>query len=336
MTVTLLMFPGQGAQHPRMGWGLYGAEPRFTAALDEVLAAFDDGDALRRDWLSDDPRVPLDHVTRAQPLLFALDYALGRALTEHGVRPWVMLGHSVGEMAAAVLAGVFTLGDGVRLLQERVRLLAEAPPGGMLAVSATVAALDGTVTDEVVVAAVNAPRQTILAGPCEPLARVAERLRGDGVVCAALTAFHSPSLASVASAAVEGFAATPVRPPRVPLYSCYTAAPLTGEVAADPGYWAGHPVRPVLFWPALDAILSSRDDVVCVEAGPGQGLSTIARRHRSVRAGRGAVVPLLPARAGGPGADLAAFAAALARLTGDPRGDEPDRHLDHQRPAPSA
>ncbi|MDR8411815.1 acyltransferase domain-containing protein [Nonomuraea sp. 3-1Str] len=369
MTVTMVMLPGQGSQHPRMAWGLYGSEPRFTAALDEVLAAFDDGDALRGDWLSDDPRVPLDHVTRSQPLLFALDYALGRTLMEYGVRPWVMLGHSVGEMAAAVLAGVFTLRDGARLLQERVRLLAEAPPGGMLAVSAAAAALDGLLTDEVVVAAVNAPRQTILAGPSGPLARVEERLREDGFITApvpALTAFHSPSLQAVASAAVDGFATTPVRAPGIPLRSCYTAEPLTAETAADPGYWAAHPVRPVLFWPALDAILSSRDDVVCVEAGPGQGLSTVARRHRAMRAGRGEVVPLLPARPGGPGADRAAFDAALARLarlTGDApperpagaapperlpghapperlpghaRGDEAYRDLDGQRPAPTA
>ncbi|MEV0200047.1 acyltransferase domain-containing protein [Nonomuraea sp. NPDC050691] len=372
MTVTMVMFPGQGSQHPRMAWGLYGSEPRFTAALDEVLAAFDDGDALRSDWLSDDPRVPLDHVTRSQPLLFALDYALGRTLMEYGVRPWVMLGHSVGEMAASVLSGVFTLRDGARLVQERIRLLAEAPPGGMLAVSAAATVLEKVLeevlTDDVVVAAVNAPRQTILAGPSGPLAEVEERLRRDGFICApvpAMTAFHSPMLAGVASAAMEGFAATPVRAPRIPLRSCYTAAPLTGETAADPDYWAGHPVRPVLFWPALDAVLSARDDVVCVEAGPGQGLSTIARRHRAVRAGRGEVVALLPARAGGPEADRAAFDAALERLAalsvlpaggstsadaapgdpagpalgdlppGDARGDEADRDLDDHRPAPA-
>ncbi|NUW39646.1 acyltransferase domain-containing protein [Nonomuraea rhodomycinica] len=373
----MVMFPGQGSQHPRMAWGLYGSEPRFTAALDEVLAAFDDGDAMRRDWLSDDPRVPLDHVTRSQPLLFALDYALGRTLMDYGVRPWVMLGHSIGEMAASVLGGVFTLRDGARLVQERIRLLAEAPPGGMLAVSASAASLEEALTDEVVVAAVNAPRQTILAGPSGPLAEVAERLRRDGFVCApvpAMTAFHSPMLAGVASAAVDGFAATPVRAPRIPLRSCYTAAPLTRETAADPDYWAGHPVRPVLFWPALDAVLSARDDVVCVEAGPGQGLSTIARRHRAVRAGRGEVVALLPARAGGPEADRAAFDAALERLSalsstalsatgptaggptatgptagrstaggpgpgdlaaGDAGGDEADRDLDDHRPAPA-
>ncbi|MGI5270338.1 acyltransferase domain-containing protein [Nonomuraea sp. CA-218870] len=319
----LLMFPGQGSQHPRMAWGLYGREPRFTAAMDEALAAFgEEGDALRRDWLSERPRVPLDHVTRAQPLLFAVDYALGRTLLEYGVRPRVMLGHSIGEVAAAVLAGVFTLADAAALVRERVRLLTGAPPGGMLAVSAGVAALEGVLTEDVVVAAVNAPRQTIVAGPSGPLAEVERALRAEGFTCApvpTLIAFHSPSLADTVEPAVAGFAATPVSAPRIPLYSGYAARPLTLELAADPEYWARQPVAPVRFWPALDEILSAGPPgTVCVEAGPGQGLSTIARRHAAVRRGPGTVVPLLPARAGGPDADRSAFATALSALTCPP------------------
>ncbi|MEV4175923.1 acyltransferase domain-containing protein [Nonomuraea sp. NPDC049709] len=351
MEAVLLMFPGQGSQHPRMAWGLYGEEPGFTAAMDEVFAAFGEAGAeLRRDWLSERPRVPLDHVTRSQPLLFAIDYALGRTLLERGVRPWVMLGHSIGEMAAAVLAGVFTLADAVALVRQRVRLLAASPPGGMLAVSAGVAALEGLLTEDVVVAAENAPRQTIVAGPSEPLAEVERALRAEGFTCApvpTLIAFHSPSLAATVPPAVESFAGTPVGAPRIPLYSGYAARPMTLELAADPGYWARHPVAPVRFWPALDEILSTgspEDGVVCVEAGPGQGLSTIARRHRAVRKGPGRVVPLLPARAGGPeagpeagrAADRAAFATALTALPGEAGRDEADRHVDDERPAPLA
>src|SRR6185295_10794969 len=98
-----LLLPGQGAQHARMATGLYGAEPAFTAAMDEVLDAF--GDArLRDDWLhADDPAV-VDHVTRSQRLLFAVDYALGRLTLSWGVEPVALLGHSIGEVAGAVLA----------------------------------------------------------------------------------------------------------------------------------------------------------------------------------------------------------------------------------------
>ncbi|WP_055693208.1 acyltransferase domain-containing protein [Streptomyces prasinopilosus] len=317
----LLMFPGQGSQHPRMAAGLYGSEPAFTAAVDEVFDAYDEvghgeGGRLRADWLSDRPAVPLDHVTRSQPLLFAVDYALGRAVTAATGRPWALLGHSVGEMAAAALAGVFTLRDAADLLLDRVRRLARAPAGGMLAVAAGEDALGPCLGDgEVVVAAVNSPRQTILAGPLAPLARVARTLREAGLTCRevpSLTAFHSPMLAPYAAGAAERFAATPVAAPSIPLRSGYRPGPVTGQLAADPSYWAGHPVETVRFWPALDAVLSSRTGVICLETGPGQGLSTLARRHPTVRSGQNAVVPLLPPRAGTAEADRTSVAAALA------------------------
>ncbi|MEU7181087.1 MULTISPECIES: acyltransferase domain-containing protein [Streptomyces] len=314
----VLMFPGQGSQYARMAVGLYGHQPEFTAAMDEVFAAFGTaGEAMRADWLAHHPAVPLDHVTRSQPLLFAVDYALGTMLLHRGVRPWTLLGHSIGEMAAATLAGVFSLDAAAALLLDRVHRLVDAPPGGMLAVAAGTDALKPFLTDEVVVAAVNSPRQTILAGPSGPLAAVAEALREAELTCRpvpSLTAFHSPSLAAVTAGAVERFATMPMAAPRIPLYSGYRAEPLTERVATDPAYWSGHPVETVRFWPALDAILSRRADVLCVEAGPGQGLSTVARRHPAVRARRAAVVSLLPPRAGAPEADRESVAEALATV----------------------
>ncbi|GAA2248231.1 hypothetical protein GCM10010145_14330 [Streptomyces ruber] len=322
-SVVLLLFPGQGSQHARMAVGLYGHDPVFTAAMDEVFDAYDvtadgEGRRLRADWMSEHPAVPLDHVTRSQPLLFAVDYALGRMVTAATGRPWALLGHSVGEMAAAALAGVFTLRDAAGLLLDRVRRLAPAPPGGMLAVAAGEDALAPYLGDgEVTVAAVNSPRQTILAGPDGPLRAVTRRLRQAGLTCRevpSMTAFHSPVLAPYAAGAAERFAATPVTAPRVPLHSGYRRGLVTARVAADPSYWAGHPVETVRFWPALDAVLTSRTEVVCLETGPGQGLSTIARRHPTVRSGRNTVVPLLPPRAGAAEADRESAAAALAAV----------------------
>ncbi|WP_432054867.1 acyltransferase domain-containing protein [Streptomyces sp. bgisy022] len=319
----LLMFPGQGSQHARMAAGLYGSEPVFTAAMDEVLAAYDaagdcEGQRLRADWLSDRPAVPLDHVTRSQPLLFAVDYALGRMVLATTGRPWALLGHSVGEMAGAALAGVFTLRDAACLLLDRVRRLAQAPPGGMLAVAAGEDVLGPYLVEgEVAVAAVNSPRQTILAGPVAPLAAVARALREAGLTCRevpSLTAFHSPVLAPYTTGAAERFASTRVAAPSIPLRSGYRPGAVTGRLAADPSYWAGHPVETVRFWPALDAMLRSRTGVVCLETGPGQGLSTVARRHPTVRSGRNAVVSLLPPRAGTAEMDRTSVAAALTAV----------------------
>ncbi|MFI6517024.1 acyltransferase domain-containing protein [Spirillospora sp. NPDC050679] len=312
-----LLLPGQGAQHVRMAAGLYTAEPVFTEAVDEVFGLMGaDGAELRAEWLAERPRVPIDHVTRAQPLLFAIDYALGRLVLSWGVRPAALLGHSMGELAAATLAGVFRLPDAVALVRDRVRRVADAPPGGMLAVAAAPDELASFLGGDVVVGAVNAPRQTVLAGPAGPLAAVAAALRERGYTARpvpSLVAFHSPALAAANAGAERLLAELPTAPPSIPVYSGYTGAPLGAREVADPAFWARQPVDPVLFWPALDALLTD-SDVVLVEAGPGQDLSRLARRHPRVRGGHSAVVSLLPPRPGPAEADRRALGAAVETL----------------------
>ncbi|MFF4159688.1 acyltransferase domain-containing protein [Streptomyces sp. NPDC001678] len=313
-----LLLPGQGSQHVRMAAGLHPEVPVFAAAMDEVFTAMgEEGERLRSDWLAERPVVPIDHVTRSQPLLFAVDYALGRLVLSWGVRPAALLGHSIGEMAAAVLAGVFELRDAAVLVLDRVRRLAAAPPGGMLAVAATPTELEPYLSADVVVGAINAPRQTVLAGPDGPLEKTGRLLREDGFTCRrvpSLSGFHSPMLAPACRGAAERFAVVPVRAPRTAVYSAYTTAPLTRADIADASFWAGHPVAPVRFWPALETLMAGGDHLL-VEAGPGQGLSRLVRRHPAVRRGTSRVVPLLPARPGPPEKDRETLAAA-ARLLG--------------------
>ncbi|QWB23991.1 MULTISPECIES: acyltransferase domain-containing protein [Streptomyces] len=315
-----LLLPGQGSQHLRMAAGLLDAEPVFAEAMDEALTALTDlgghSTGLREDWLGTADTAVMDHVTRSQPLLFAVDYALGRLVLDRGVRPVALLGHSIGEVAAAVLSGVFTLRDAAALVHDRVGRLAHAPPGGMVAVAATQDEVAPFLTDGVVVGAVNALRQTVLAGLDEPLRGVTAALADAGFVLQrvpASTAFHSPSLAPAMRGAGERIAALPVGEPRIPVMSGYTARFLTPAETKDPSFWSRHPVAPVLFWPALDALLAE-GDLVLVETGPGQGLSQLARRHPAVRSGRSSVVPLLPARPGTPAQDVAAVRAAAGAL----------------------
>jgi acyl transferase domain-containing protein len=322
-----LLLPGQGAQRPAMAHGLYGTEPAFTEAVDEVFALLGaEGARIRADWAADTPAVPLDHVSRAQPLLFAVDYALGRTLCARGLRPAALLGHSAGETVAAVLAGVLDLGDAVRLLAERVRLLAEAPPGGMLAVAASPRQVAHRLTDQVVVGAVNSPTQLLLAGPEPELGAVADALRADGLTCArarATTGFHSPSVRAACAAQIPSFRAVTLRPPRIPIVSGYTARPLTDAEATDPVFWALQPAEPVLFAAALDRLLAD-GPYHLVEAGPGQSLSALARRHPGVTRGGSRVTALLAARPRGPEDDRAALRAALERLA-PPAGSTRDR-----------
>ncbi|MFF7799028.1 acyltransferase domain-containing protein [Streptomyces olivaceus] len=320
----VLLFPGQGAQQPGMGVGLYRAHPGFRARMDEVLALWrGHGFDLRADWLAARRGPEADGPRTAQPLLFALDWAVGRSVLDAGVRPAALLGHSVGEIAAATLAGVFEPADAVSVMADRIAGLEGSPPGGMLAVQAGPDEVAPYTTEEVVVGAVNAARQVLLAGPEAGLRTAEERLRADGFTCRrarALNPFHSPVLTAAALRSLPRLAEVRVRPPRLPLYSSYRPGPLTDELARDPRYWALQPARPVLFGPALDLLLAGRDiagrDAVVAEAGPGQGLTALARRHPRIAGAGSHAVGLLPARPGGPNAERAAFDDALALLAG--------------------
>jgi len=315
-----LIFPGQGAQHPRMGAGLYRQQPVFTAALDLVLDLYGrDGPAIKDDWLSPSPALDLDDVRRAQPLLFAVDWALGRMVLAWGVRPAALLGHSVGEVAAAALAGVFGVADAVTMMRDRIGRLTGQPAGGMLAVAAgaeEVRPYLDRADGEVVVGAVNAPRQVMLAGLDEPLRRVEDALRAGGYGCRrarATTAFHSPAIAAALTGSRDVMAGLGLHPPTVPLFSGYTGGLLAAATATDPAFWADQPAQPVLFGPALDALLAG-DDYLMVEAGPSESLAALARRHPRVRSGAAGVTALLPARPGEPERDRHAVLAAAATL----------------------
>ncbi|MEO3778521.1 acyltransferase domain-containing protein [Micromonospora sp. B11E3] len=313
-----LLLPGQGSQYPGMGTGLYRDVPAFAAAVDEVLGLMGPAGAeLRADWLSDTPRLPLDHVTRAQPLLFAIDYALGSLVVRGGRRPTVLLGHSIGEVAAAALSGVFTLDNAVRLVMDRIVLLAHAPPGGMVAVAASREEVVPYLSPGVDVGAINAPRQTVLAGAAGPLRRTTWALRRGGFTCtpvASLTPFHSEALRPLVERSALGPTGAPVRPPAIPIVSGYTAGWLTGETALDPAYWTRHPAEPVLFWPALEFLLAG-EQCLLLECGPGQGLTTLARRHPVVRSGRCPAMSLLGPRTPDPENEVRHFL-TVARTAG--------------------
>ncbi|WP_399930800.1 acyltransferase domain-containing protein [Streptomyces kanamyceticus] len=322
-----LLLPGQGAQQEGMARGLYGNEPSFTEAVDEVFELLGtEGDRIRDDWAADRPTVPLDHVSRAQPLLFTVDYALGRMLFDWGIRPAVLLGHSAGEAAAAALAGVFSLPDAVRLLAERVELIGQAPPGGMLAVAATPDEVAPHLREGVVVGAVNSPAQLLLAGPEPALSETAGAVRAAGFTCVrakATVGFHSPSLARVCARQVPSFAAVRRNPPAIPLLSAYTATELTTAQAADPWFWAMQPAEPVLFGPALDQLLTD-GPYQLVETGPGQSLSALARRHRGVTSGGSRVLGLLTARPCGPERDRWTVLKAAEQLAAGGQFADPD------------
>ncbi|MFJ9694875.1 acyltransferase domain-containing protein [Kitasatospora sp. NPDC101183] len=312
-----LLLPGQGSQHAAMAAGLYRRDPVFTASVDAVLDLMGaDGPAIRADWLSERPVIDIDDVRRAQPLLFAVDYALARMVLSWGVRPAALLGHSAGELVAATLAGVVSLPDAVGMMRERVVHAVEIPAGGMLAVAASERTLLPYLHGDVAVAAVNAAQQTMLAGSTEPLAEVAARLRADGhtvVAVPATSPFHSPAMAPASDGVEVAYRKVKFSDPEVPFYSGYTGELMTTAEALSPRYWARQITDTVYFAPALEQLLAA-DDMLLIEAGPRQTLTAFARRHRAVRLGASSVVPLLPAKPAGPEQDRRAVLNAAAAI----------------------
>ena len=319
MRPVALLLPGQGAQHPGMAVDLYVAEPLFAKAIDALFEEMgEEGRRLRTVWLSSESGSVLDEGTVAQPLLFAIDYALGRCLEEYGIRPAAYLGHSVGELAGAALANVLGDGGAAKVMAARARCISAIPDGGMIAVAAAPAALVRFVdppgrADGVVVAAQNAPMHTVLAGPEPRLSQVGAALESAGLAwrrVPARQAFHSAAARPAARVFQLELARLPLQPPDVPVWSTRTGQPARPEEAVDPEFWAGQLARPVLFRQALDGLLDS-GPLTIIEAGPSQSLSMFARRHRCVREGKSVVIPLLSS---GRAGTLDAWHSALTYL----------------------
>ncbi|MET8650108.1 acyltransferase domain-containing protein [Nocardia aurea] len=311
----VVVLPGQGVQKARMGVGLHAALPEFAERVDHVLAHWGRAGAeIRADWLAETPVIDIDDIRRSQPLLFAIDWALGRFLLDRGIVPAALVGHSVGELAASVLAGVLDLEEATAIMTDRLVQLADAPPGAMLAVAAKPDDVRFCAEFGVDIGAVNAPRQVVLAGAIPDIDRAATRLAEAGIsarFARSSVAFHSEQIGEHVMRSVPALERIVFRDPALPLWSAYTGAPLTSAQVRDVRFWARQPALPVLFWPTLERVLDTAGPALVVEAGPGRSLTTAARRHRRVAAGESSTVALLPHAAGSPEQDRRAFDDAL-------------------------
>ncbi|OKH71215.1 polyketide synthase [Mycobacterium sp. SWH-M1] len=273
---TAFVFPGQGAQVLGMGRELHAAHPVFAAALDAVIVELD-RHLLRplREvmWGTNDE---LLHSTEyAQPALFAVEVALYRLLESWGMTPDAVLGHSVGEISAAHVAGVLSLENAAVLVVARGRLMQRLPAGGaMVAVAASEAEIAALLPDGVDIAAVNGPDSVVLSGPEDAVTALADSLRADGRRVHRLAvshAFHSalmePMLPEFATVA-QGI---PVSAPNIDVISN-----LTGTLAEDDfgtsAYWLRHVRQPVRFADSVRSLAES-GVVRFLEVGPASGLT---------------------------------------------------------------
>ncbi len=335
------LLPGQGAQHIHMAQALYQNEPTFREHFDECAGHFalhgvEDLSALLYPAAGTDlaaATARLNETQQTQPALFAVEYALARLWMHWGIEPRALLGHSLGELVAATLAGVFELADATRIVAARARLMQNTPEGRMLAISAEAETVQALLEADASIAAINAPGTCVASGSPAGIEQLHARLENQGIEARLLhvtRAFHSP----LVDGALEDFEAivrsAPLQAPTIPIISNQTGAPLTDAQAKDPMYWVQHVRQPVDFAKGV-AHLLEQPGLALLEVGPGRTLSSLAQRQLDPATKRAPILTSL----GHPkdnADDAIVLREALARLWN--AGATPNWPQVHQGPRP--
>lgn len=284
----VFMFPGQGSQAAGMGRALYAEEAVYREVIDGGADLLQEELGVDlRDLLHPEPAdfesaaKALTETRLTQPALFLVEYGLAKLWQSRGVEPTAMIGHSIGEYAAACLSGVFSFPDAVRLVAARGRLMQSMPPGDMLSVGQPADQLVARMPAGVELAADNAPQFCVVSGEAGEIEPFAATLTADGVMCKVIRtshAFHSRMMEPIMDEFATIVAGVTRSAPELPFISGVTGQWITAEEATSPEYWSRHMREPVRFRAGIERLLDDSQPVL-LEVGPGTVAAKLARQQ---------------------------------------------------------
>ena len=314
-----MMFPGQGSQYVGMGLDLWQHLPPFRTELEALLKLAETLGAhtLRALMLSQGSDAAAMQQTRVtQPALYVLELALAKTLKSFGLVPQLLLGHSVGEIVAATLSGIFTEVEALDLVIARGQLMQELPPGAMLSVRGNLEQVQAILPPTLDIAAINSPDLCTVAGPSAQVQAWQQILEAKRIAHQPLHtshAFHSRMMEPAIDPLRARLQSYRLRAPSIPVISSVTGQMLSDAEARDPEYWASHLRRTVNFAAAIRT-LWQEFSLVLVESGPRQVCTTLALKQRQINdRGRQLATPMLSDRSG-HGEELVALQSGLSKL----------------------
>ena len=288
-TRVAFLFPGQGTQYAGMGAGLYRHEPVFREYIDRAdhhlsrvlelsfarIIAGEQSDTIDE---------AIMHTRIAQPLLFAFEYALAQLWISLGIKPSALLGHSLGEYTAAALAQVFSFEEGLTLVTARGALMDACPPGAMTVIGLDQQSISARIPPTLALAVVNGPKLCVVGGPLDELTKFETSLSSEKIFNHRLQtakAFHTPLVESAMQPLKERLASMTLHTPAIPCISNLTGEILTDAQAINPEYWVRHMRETVQFAQCLET-LHSFNEIACIEIGPGNTLTTLAKQQQGI------------------------------------------------------